>query len=197
MNKILALICCLVVGKASFAQKDSLAFDDKGKYIYYKVVNMDTYSADTLYNRSLHFFEGISTDKTFTLTQQDAKNAVISGSGFFIVHKQSLAKHPDGQVAYLLKMEIKEGKYRFWLTNLTYRPYVRDRYTNYVADKNVDFALEKSSKNITDKDLSLFLDQFATSARQLGDKLKKYVSTQHSKVIKKELEKKVIHIDKW
>jgi hypothetical protein len=197
MNKIIALICCIALSKVALAQKDSLAFDDRGQYIYYKVVGMDKYNADVLYKRSLNFFDIISKDKTFKITEQNAKTTSITGTGILIVYKPSLAKHPDGQVAYTLKMEIKDAKYRYWLTDFVYTPYFRDRYNNYVPDKGISAAMEKPSKILNEKELNKYLDDAALFARQLGDKLKKYISTDGTVVSKKDtVAKKVIHIDK-
>jgi len=197
MNKIIALTCFIALSKTVIAQKDSLAFDDRGKYLYYKVVSMDKYSADVLYNKSLNFFDALSKDKSFKVSAQNAKDAVISGIGIIIVYKPSLTKHADGQVAYTLKMEAKNGKYRYWLTDFVYTPYFRDRYNNYIPDKGIAVAMEKPSKVLGEKELNKFLDDAALYARQLGGKLKNYISTENATIVKKDtVIKKVIHINK-
>lgn len=197
MNKIIALACFIALSKTVVAQKDSLAFDERGKRLYYKVEVLNKYSADVLYKRSLQFFTDLSKDKTFNITEQDADNTSIKGSGFFIVYKPSLAKHPDGQVSYTLKMEVKETKYRYWLTDFVYTPYFRDRYNTYVPDKGITVAMEKPSKILDEKDLNKFLNDSGLFARQLGDKLKKYILTENKASVKKDTTtKKVIHIDK-
>jgi hypothetical protein len=197
MKNLTFIICFLLLGKVSTAQKDSLAFDEHGKYIYYKVVNMDKYSADTLYKRSLGFFKNAVDEKSLKLSSKDEKNTTLTGSGLFIVYKKaSLAKHPDGQIAYQFKMEIKDFKYRYWLTGFVYKPYFRDRYNNYVPDNGIEIPLEQKPKTVSEKDMNEYLDESALFARQLGDKLKKYIITS-TIVVKKEPAKKVISTTKW
>lgn len=196
MKKIPILLFCIALTKLSFAQKDSLAFDEHGKYIYYKIVNVDKYTADTLYKKSLQFLKNAYDKKTLKLTSEDAKNTAITGEGFFVFNKkQSLAKHPDGQISYQLKLEIRDHKYRYWLTNFVYKPYYRDRYNNYVPDNGIDIPLEKSSKKLSEKDLNNYLDECAMFSRQLGDGLKKSILA--GPASKKEAPKKVISINKW
>jgi hypothetical protein len=197
MRNILILLGCLFLFKTATAQKDSLAFDEHGKYIYYKVVGMDKYSADTLYKRSLSFFKNYVDSKTLKLTEQDAKDGNLTGTGFLVVYKPSLAKHPDAQIGYQFKMEIKDGKYRYWLTDFVFKPYYRDRYNNYVTDNNIEVPLEKTSKNFSEKDRNHYLDEAALYAREMGDRLKVALARNPVTVIKKEPAKKVISIGKW
>jgi hypothetical protein len=196
MKKLAVLIFCLLMSRVVMAQRDSLAFDDRGKYIYYKVL-ADKHTADDIYKKSLAFFEVLSKDKSFKLTTRDAKNTAITGAGTILVYKPSLTKHADGQVAYTLKMEIKDNKYRYWLTDFIYTPYFRDRYNSYVPDKGRNVPLEKSAKLIEEKDLNKFLDQAATYAIHLGEQIKKQIAADGVALKKDTTTKKVIHINKW
>ncbi|WP_040625828.1 DUF4468 domain-containing protein [Mucilaginibacter paludis] len=195
MNKLIVLFFCLALSKAAMAQKDSLALDEHGKYIYYKIVSMNKYTADTLYQRSLRFFKNIADKKSLKITSADPGNMGLAGTGFFTVYKTAITKHPDGQIAYQLKLEVKDAKYRYWLTNFVYTPYFRDRYNNYVPQNNVEVPLEKLSKNIAEKDLNSYLDESALFGRQLGERLKKYLT--NVVVVEKKAVPKVISIGKW
>lgn len=177
------------------AQKDSLALDEHGKYIYYKVVSMDKYTADTLYNRSLQFFKNNGDKRSLKITSSDAKNMALAGTGYFMVYKTAITKHPDGQIAYQFKLEVKDSKYRYWLTDFVYTSYFRDRYNNYVPQSNVELPLEKSSKNLSEKDLNNYLDESALFGRQLGERLKKQMT--NVIVTKKASAPKVISTTKW
>lgn len=177
------------------AQKDSLALDEHGKYIYYKVVSLNKYTADTLYNRSLQFFKNNSDNKSLKITSTDAKNTALAGSGYFAVYKTAITKQPDGQVAYQFKLEIKDSKYRYWLTDFVYTPYFRDRYNNYVPQKNIEIPLEQASKKLSEKDLSKYLDESALFSRQLGERLKKQIGAMP--VVNKKTVPKVISTSKW
>lgn len=197
MNKIIAFICCLVISKAALAQKDSLAFDDHGKYIYYRVVNMDNYNADTLFNRGVRFFNDNNIKNQFGLSGFSAREGSITGNGKVTIYKPSLAKHPEGQVSFTLKMEVKGSKYRYWLTDLEYHAATRDRYNNYIFAKD-GLPLEKKSVSISSKDLDLYLNETASAAILLGNKLKKGLTVEtEKKVIRLDTTRRVIHIEKW
>jgi len=185
------------LSQTAIAQKDSLALNDNGKYIYYKVVTMDKYNTDTLYQRSLRFFETMSKSNSFKITARDVNSTSISGAGFFTISKPSMAKHDDGQIAYAVKLEIKGSKYRYWLTDFVYTPYFKDRYNNYVPDKGIEAPLEKPSKYITETELHKYLDQSGLFSRQLGEKLKKAIATE-ARLLKVKLDTtRRVHIDKW
>lgn len=191
------MVCFIGLFKTSVAQKDSLGFDEYGKYIYYKVVNGDKYTADTIYKRSLRFLKSYVDNKTLKLTIQNDQSKDLAAAGFLIVYNVSLAKHPEAQIAYQFKMEIKDGKYRYWLTDFLFKPYFRDRYNNYVTDNNVEIPLEKTSTRFSEKDRNHYLDETALFAKQLGDRLKAALSQTTTVVPKKEPVKKVIIINKW
>ncbi len=196
MKYILSLVCFLVISKASIAQKDSLAIDDHGKYIYYKVVNLEKYNADTLYSRAQYFFKNGYDKNTLKLAVQDNKNTSITGLGAFPVSKRSgLARHQDGAVSYKLIVEVKGTKYRYWLTDFIFTPYHRDRYNNYIADNGLVIPFEVLGKKISSKDMDDYFDQTAAFSKQLGDKLKQYML--QGNLLKKDASPKVISINKW
>ena len=185
----------LLLTNLTFAQKDSLAFDNKGKYIYYKIVNSGNNNADAAYKKSIAFVKDMGKD-TKLLFEDDNKTA-LGGSGLFVVYKPSLAKHPDGQIAYLFNIEVKGDKYRYWLTNFAYTPYYRDRYNNYVPKNGIETPLEKKSANVSDKDKSQYLNDCATYAKQFGENLKAYLNKSNIPAAKKDTTRKVTLIDKW
>ncbi len=196
MKKILVLICFFIVAVKADAQKDSLAVDDHGKLVYYKVVNSGTVIADVLYARALAFAK--SYDKNvLKITKQDAKAMTMVAEGAIPVAKSgSLSKHTDGAVSCKLNIEVKDSKYRYWFTDFVYTPYERDRYNNYVPKAGMDVALEKADKQLEKKDISHYLDESAMFSRQTGAKLQQYMAAKA--VAKKDTtSKKVISISKW
>jgi hypothetical protein len=194
MKKILVLICFfLAVGKIAQAQKDSLAFDDHGKYVYYKVITPAATNAEVLYARATAYLQ--SSDKnTLKQVARDAKALSLAAEGYIMVAKSgSLSKHNDGR---RLNIEVKDTRYRYWFTDFVYTPYERDRYNNYVPKTGVDIALEKADKLIEKKDLDHYLDECAKFSRQLGVKLQLAMAAKP--VVKKDtVAKKVISINKW
>ena len=199
MKKVFAFICFVVVAKLALAQKDSLAFDDHGKYIYYKVVNAAAgTNANVLYGRCLAWFNATADKKTLKLTKPDAGNTACAGGGVFTVSKKgSLGKHEDGGVTYKLFVEIKDGKYRYWFTDFVYTPYQRDRYNNYVPVAGLEIPIEKADTKEDKKDVEHYLDECAAFAIRTGKKLEQYMAQQPQAAKKDTVAKKVIRINQW
>jgi hypothetical protein len=197
MKKILFLICLVLVGKMATAQKDSLAFDDHGKYIYYKVVNAGANNANVLYTRAESFLKAAYDKTTLKLLSQDVNAKSLIGEGNVMVAKTgSLSKHNDGRITCKLNVEVKDMKYRYWFTDFVYTPYKLDRYNNYVPEIGLDVEMEKAAKRLSQKDTDHYLDECARFARQMGAKLQLYMAA--APVVKKDtVAKKVISINKW
>lgn len=197
MKKILlVLLLCLGFAPMAMAQKDSLAFDEHGKYIYYRVVNQGKDDAAALYQRALVFTKKAYNTNTLKPGLADEKSTTIDGSGYFAVSKPSqLAKHDDGRILYKLHIEIKDQKYRYWLTNFVFIPYIKDRYNNMVPQPGVEIPMESIGKKTDTREANHYLDECAAFAKKLGAKLKQYMDAQP--VVKKDDAKKVIDTKKW
>ena len=196
MKQFALLIACLALTNTVLAQKDSLAVDEHGKYIYYKVIEQDKFDTDTLYARAQHFFKYVYPKTELKLTRADANAHTLAGAGLFTVSdKGSISKHDDGQVTYTLNLEIKDKKYRYWLTNFIFTPYYRDRYNNYVPQPGMDMPIEQAGNKLDAKQLSMYLNQTAAFTLRLSTKLKWYM--QHQNVVKIDTTKRVIIINKW
>jgi hypothetical protein len=198
MKKILILICCIALFKTASAQKDSLAFDEHGKYIYYKVI-ANKGDANVLLVRGLDFFDMPSKYLNFKVTAKDANTHTFEVKGFFVVSKaSSLAKHDDGKIAYTFKVETRDQKYRYWVTGFVFTPYYRDRYNNYVPQTGVDIPMEEITEKVETRDANHYLDECAKFAKQLGNKLAQYIATAAVPKVKKDtVGKKVIDTKKW
>jgi len=122
---LLSSFSCL----AQATKTDSeLPKDDRGKYIYYEIVDKSPVPADSLKQRALAFF------KLKKLTSIVQKKDGLQADGKMIINKTAFVlTHPAGEVLYHFTFEIKEGKYRYWLTDFLFLPYKRDRYGNFVA----------------------------------------------------------------
>jgi hypothetical protein len=190
MKNIAMLIGCLLFAKSVYSQKDSLAYDEHGKYTYYTVVNTHI-GNDTLYSRGVAF---IKQSLKLTGTENTLLEATATGS--FIVHnKASIAKHDDGRIDFVFNFGVKDKRYRYWLTSFVYTPYFRDRYGNYVPDKGITIPLEDAPKKLADAYFNDILNQVAAFSKQTGDRLKAYLFT--TALPTKAVEKKVISTKAW
>lgn len=161
---------------AQASQKDSLGFDENNKYIYYQVVAQPGLSADTIYQRALYFLLTAYSKDKLKLKKQEPAKGVLKGEGGFMVSKKTLvSKHEDGKIAYDLNIEVKDGKYRYWLTNLVVIPYERDRYANFVPVNGKKTPLEHALRLLGQKDLDDYLEKVLVNSRSVGDRLKNFI----------------------
>jgi len=188
---ILGLFCLLSV-KFAFCQQDLLSFDEHNKYIFYQVVDMPGLTADSLHERGLHFLK-TAYPKTVI---KSAEGASVTGSGKFLTYGGvSVMRHEKGEIAYQFNIELKDQKYRFWLTSFVFTPYQRDRYGNFVPETGVDIPLEEITDKLEKKEAEAYLDEAGAFCKQWGDKLKSYMTRAQEE--KKEPAARKVVTDKW
>jgi len=196
MKKLIVFFTFLLTVNIVFAQKDSLAFDENSKYIYYQVVQQPGLASDTLYDRAFYFFKTAHPATVFKLTGEDKASGALTGTGSFLVSKKSLVtSHEDGSVSFTMRVDVKEGKYRYWLTDFVFNPYQRNRYNSYESVPGIFIPLEQSTGKITQKDLNAYLDGVLTASRKIGAKLKEYMLK--TPAVKKEAPVKKISTKDW
>ena len=191
MKIIITALACIFFGKVTLAQKELLSFDEHNKYIYYQVADIPGLPADTLHSRGVCFLK-----TTYPKIKLKQTATAISGEDKFVVFGGvSVLKHESGEIAYLVNIECKDQKYRYWLTNFTFTPYQRDRYGNFVPEAGINIPLENALSKFDKKDVDSYLDETGAFCKQLGDRLKLYmIKVPTAK--KEEITKKVV-TDKW
>jgi hypothetical protein len=191
MKTILLLIAGLAMSGMASAQKSLLSMDENNKYIYYQVVDMPGFRADSLQKNMVLFVkEFYPKEKSLKITGSEA-----SVKDKFLTYT-SLVKHENGEMAYSLNIECKDGKYRYWITDFVFTPYEKDRYGMFVPVSGKGITLEKASDKMSKKDVDGYFEQTGEFCKQLGDKLKKYI-TEGKPQPKVEKPVKKIVTDKW
>lgn len=177
MKKILFAFAGLLFSMSAFAQKDSIALDENNKYIYYKTADQPGAVADTLYDRALSFLTKAYTKKELKLVKADKSANALNGAGVFVINKKNFfgGSSEGGELAYTIKVEVRDNKYRYWLTDFVYQPYQRNRYGNSEIMHGKDVVLEKASEKLSKADFTACLNQVLVSSKQVGDKLKAYM----------------------
>lgn len=138
--KLSTLVILLFFTTACFAQEKVLSTDDRGKLIYYEVVNIKDVPNDSLKSRVIAFLK--KSPKTLKLKSADT-DSLMYVTGKLIINKTALVlSRPSGEVLYNFYVETKDDKYRFWLTDFNFIPYQRDRYGNFVPSTTVGTPLE-------------------------------------------------------
>lgn len=130
--------CCF----SADAQDAFLPKDEKGKFTYYEVVEKQT-SIDSLKHRLKNFLS--KRGKVLKLKSNTGDTSFTANGTFLIAKTKTTPTHPSGEIQYGLNVDLKKGKYRFWLTDFNFIPYQRDRYGNFTASTTVGRPLESSA----------------------------------------------------
>jgi len=179
---------------AANAQTETLPLDEQGKMIYYEVVTQQHISVDSLKARAFHFFK-ISGKADDLKLKASSNDSTMVANGKFVINKTTLVmSHPSGEINYQFWVELKAGKYRFWLTDFNFIPYQRDRYGNFVASTSIGIALETAPTKALTNTWKEYQAQTAKSAKAIAVKFKAAMANQHKgnetveekKVVKKE-----------
>jgi len=175
----------------AFAQQKQFTLDERGKYVYYEVVDTKT-SKDSLVLRAENFIK--LNKKSFV--KSTLTDSSVTSDGKMIVDKTILvASHPSGEVNYAFNFEARNGKYRYWITDLEYIPYNRDRYGNYVPTTNIATPLEKTPGKLSAGAWKDILESVYTKSEKLGENFKKALLTSQVKTQVKKTES--ISTRKW
>ena len=173
MKRTIIAIIFILFAKFSLAQQELLSFDEHNKYIFYQVDETPGLSADTLHNRAVYFLKTVF--PRFKL-KAATNNLALSGDGSFLTYSGvSVLKHENGEVKYVLNIEFKDQKYRFWLTGFTFTPYERDRYGNFVPKLGIELPLETAISKLEKKELDTHLNETGTFCKQFGERLKLFM----------------------
>ncbi|RZK79029.1 MAG: DUF4468 domain-containing protein [Pedobacter sp.] len=141
MKFLLACFALVLATTISYAQDKPLPYDERGKLIYYEVVESAKTSKDSLMSRAKAFLD--SNTKRFTVSPMSSDTA-LQAKGKMMISKSALGMaRPMGAVDYQFHAEFKQGKYRFWLTDFVFIPYMRDRYGNFVPETSIGVPLER------------------------------------------------------
>ncbi|WP_316734431.1 DUF4468 domain-containing protein [Pedobacter aquatilis] len=174
-----------------FAQQKQFTLDERGKYVYYEVVDVKI-NKDSLVQRAENFTK---INKKSFLKSILTDSSIIS-EGRMIIDKTILvASHPSGEVNYTFNFEARDGKYRYWITDLTYIPYNRDRYGNYVATTNIATPLEKTPGKLSAGAWKDITETVYAKAVKLGENFKKTLAT--AQVVAQPRKAESISTKKW
>jgi len=171
--------------------ENKLPVDDRGKLIYYELVDLKSTPKDSLKLRIVNYLKKKNSGLKFKTIVGDTS---FIATGKIIISKTLLVmSHPSGEVLYNFQVEVKDGKYRFWLTDFNFIPYQRDRYGNFVPSTNVGIPLEENPGKLNASQWKEYLEQTASYAKDFGAKFKLYMASKthvavpvaENKVVKK------------
>ncbi|WP_406823627.1 hypothetical protein [Pedobacter sp. KACC 23697] len=175
------------------AQQKQFSKDDTGKFIYYQVVDSQLVNKDTLLQRAKSFVNVVYKK---SMAQQTVTDSSVLAKGTMIIDKTILvAGHPSGEVSYNFVFEARQGKYRFWLTDMLFIPYQRDRYGNFVPATTIGVPLERTPGKLGAGAWKDILNSTYNKVEKFGEEFKKYLATSRVEKTKKKAE--TISTKKW
>ena len=191
MKRLLFLFFVLFSVNA-WAQPGTLILSAEGKYLFYQVIEAPGLSADSLASHAKQFFR--QQKKELELSKTEADTA-FHGKGKLVLSKiASFVTHPSAEVTYTITLEIKNGKYRYWLTDFVISPYMRDRYGNFVPAGN-SYPLEKTPTKLDAAEWKGYISSTEIQCNKVAARLKE-VMLVAKKALPVDSEKKAIP-EKW
>ena len=189
------LLVVITLPLSSLAQKDKtedeMARDENGKYIYYEIVDKGITTIDSLTARAKVFL------KVKKLKEISEENGQLNANGKLIISKTAfMLAHPSGEVLYHFVFEVKEGKYRFWLTDFVFVPYSRDRYGNFVPTGVKGTALESNPGKLNAGEWTSYISAANKQAAAFVTEFKAFLATKPG--VKAEVKpKKAVSTKNW
>ncbi|WP_293310312.1 DUF4468 domain-containing protein [Pedobacter sp. UBA5917] len=184
--KYIIIILLLAFSIDLSAQQKQFSKDDNGKFIYYMVVDSQSFSKDTLLQRARSF---VNVAYKKSMAQESVTDSSVLAKGTMVIDKTILvAGHPSGEVSYNFVFEARNGKYRFWLTDLLFIPYQRDRYGNFVATTKVGVPLERTPGKLSAGAWKDIVNSAYNKIEKFGEDFKKYLATNRVEKAKKKAE---------
>jgi len=181
---VFLLFPAAVMAQAGSKQAE-MAKDERGKYIYYELIEKSVIPADSLKFRALRFL------KARKLIPVKQENGGLLASGKMVLNKSAFVlTHPSGEVCYNFIFEMKAGKYRFWLTDFVFTPYKRDRYGNFVPAAVKGVPLENSPGKLNAAEWASYTEAVNRHAALFANDLKNYLSAAGQKKVKDIIQQK-------
>jgi hypothetical protein len=153
----------------SLSAQNTLQLDQHGKYIYHEIVEKH-HSQDSLFQKAQDFafkyFKEVKTDIS-------TDSATITGAGIFQLNRKSLVSViPEGYISYKFGMVIKLTKYKFWFTDFTFTPVIRDRFGSYQPVPGIHINLETYGKKTNQRIWKKYITDTYTLSSEMAEKLK-------------------------
>ncbi len=180
MKKIIVhifILMLLVPAKFLFAQEKQLfntaniPIDTITKLISYsEVVFVKSVPAETLYKRALTWFNTFYKNPTDVIRENDSTKRAITGKSRFKIYNapdKSGLRTDAGLVMYTIKVNIREGRYKFEITELN------QKATSYTP---LERWLDTTSRTYTSAYVG-YLEQVDNQVREAMDNLKKAMAT--------------------
>jgi hypothetical protein len=115
----------------SQAQDVMLPQDETGHIVFYEVVEADSFTQEELLDNAQEFARKTLGKKKIKPVLTDTAGSILVKDASFKVYEKMITKRIDGIIHYIFKVEVKDGKYRYFFSDFTFQPYERNRYGKF------------------------------------------------------------------
>ncbi len=141
----------VIIVNNAVAQANELPLDVNGKFSISDIVELPGTQKDFLYKNALSFAKKIKIDqKRTSFLTSNLDSARISTKGSFLISPiGSIGKSIAGAMNYTLLIEVKDGKYRYTITDFILNDYQKNRYGRFepVTGKYTPLEVEPTKIN--------------------------------------------------
>lgn len=123
--KTLFTLLFTLIAFTSFAQevKQDLPVDESGKINFTEVIPVEATTKDELYTRARAWFATTFNSANRVLEMDDKESGVLIGKAFQDIYVSSLGIPVQTKLWYNVKVYLKDGRYKYELTELEYQGY--------------------------------------------------------------------------
>ena len=193
MLKVPLIILCLLYSSVD-AQDFEFPVNDNGKYEFSEVVQLGGIDKDKLFQNGQKFMKKVKVLKSKkNYYSEDMENYSITNKGSFYVYRLgSVKKGIAGATEYDLTLEIKDGKYRYSLTNFVFNEYKKNRYAKYEPINGKYIPLEAQVGSLSKK-------EWEYQRQVVYDKSQELIQNLYGEMIysEKKKKKKEKQLDDW
>lgn len=153
--------------------QNTLQLDQHGKYIYYEIIDKQN-QQDSLTLKAqdfaLRYFKEVKTE----ICTDSAK---IIGVGIFQLNRKALVSViPEAYISYKFGMVIKLAKYKFWFTDFTFTPVLRDRFGSYQPVTGIHINLETYGQKTNQRKWKEYVSDTYELSSEIAERLKQKLS---------------------
>jgi len=171
MKTIILLIVALCAGSLSYGQKALLSLNEQNQYTYFIVKPAP--SQPNAAALAAYMKKAVTGVEFLEATNGGG----IEGRGIVLVYKQGLISgQEEGQLAYNVKIDFKDNKYRLILTDFMFTPYQRNRYGVFAPVSNFGTPLEKLEAKVSTKQLNSYLDKLGGYGVKFSQQMSNYLT---------------------
>lgn len=172
----LILITILLIPYFSFAQEIKFPINSETKKIEYSDLIMvdSTLSSNVLFSRAKEWMVGAFKTPSDVIQLEDQSSGVIMAKGSIPLKDQTFKK--NGHISFTMKIQVKDGRYRYWITDLEHFTMSRMQNGGSLSNDNPSvepaYMSAKTWAQIKDE-ASVSIPKFIVS---LNDQMKKPLS---------------------